>query len=71
MEPETKPITPPPPAWPPKPTTSQDGVLVLVDYGDDGNITVDVQTVGSVRVTEVDTLLKTALKTFQARLGLN
>ncbi len=47
-----------------------DAVLVIKSIGQDGTLNVDVQTVGSVQVTEVQTLLELGLGSFRNRIGL-
>jgi hypothetical protein len=47
-----------------------DGVFVGVRYGDDGTVAVEVQQVGSVRVTEVLTILEQAVRSTRQSMGL-
>lgn len=53
-----------PPA-PPQPT-----VHILVERRDDGGAAVDVVATGDVRVTEVESLLKLAVKHWETKAGL-
>lgn len=48
----------------------QDGVFVLVQRAPDGGVATGVQTVGDVKITEIQTILELALKAFRADAGL-
>lgn len=47
-----------------------DAVLVIRQTSEDGQIGTIVQTVGDVRITEAETLLKLGLKGFQKQIGV-
>lgn len=47
-----------------------DAVLVPVTYNEDGAVQVEVHRLGTVRVTEVATILEQALRNVRAQLGL-
>lgn len=44
------------------------GVLVVVHRGEDGGVVVDVRTVGDVRQTEAETLLRMGVRAARSRL---
>lgn len=52
------------------PQPPPDAVLVPVSYGEDGSVSVEVQRLGSVRTTELATILEQALRITRAQLGL-
>lgn len=47
------------------------GVLVARVVSDDGSIYTDIQPVGDVQLTEIQTILELGLQAFRAKLGLN
>lgn len=48
-----------------------DGVFVQVKRDNEGNISVDTQTIGDTRVTEIPILLEMAGKRFRIKAGLD
>lgn len=60
---EPQPVEPAPPQL--------NGIFVVSGDMPDGSISVDIQTVGSTRITEADTLLAMARKVLKERLGIN
>lgn len=47
------------------------GVLVARVVGEDGSIFTDIQPVGDVQLTEIQTILELGLKAFREKIGLN
>lgn len=64
---ETKP--PPPPADATE-VPEFNGIVIPVTYVENGDVQLDVLRQGEVRVTEIETILKQALKMHQARIGV-
>ena len=55
---------------PTQPEEAAPTIHIPVIRGEDGNITVDVLATGDVRVTEIESLLKLALKRWEEKAGL-
>lgn len=71
----TKPKTPPAPpaevpATLPEGVETPNGVIIVREVGDDGNIGVQVRALGDVKITEIDTILKLAGKQVREALEL-
>ncbi len=52
------------------PPPQQPTVHVIVDRQDAGNVSVDVVATGDVRVTEIESLLRLAIKRWEAKIGI-
>lgn len=48
-----------------------DGVLVRKEVGPEGNLSVSVQPIGNVQITEVQTLLELGVRYFREQVGLD
>jgi hypothetical protein len=53
------------------PAPLADGVAVVVTYNPDGSFALDVQTLGTTRLTEADTILSKGRALLRERLGIN
>lgn len=53
------------------PEQAVDGVVVIKVTDDEGNINTQIQPLGKVQVTEIETLLGLGLNGWRAKLGLN
>lgn len=49
---------------------SPNGVFVSRDIAEDGTISTNLQMVGDVKITELETILKVALRTVTSKLNL-
>lgn len=54
----------------PQEQPSPDGVFVVVNRAEGGGVGTSIQTIGDVKVTEVQTILELALKAFRSEAGL-
>jgi hypothetical protein len=55
----------------PKEEPTANAVVVTREFGEDGNLNIDVSVIGDVKPTEAETLLRLGIRVIQGRLGLN